>query len=166
MKFRGITTPFIILTTMTQHVTNALEMALGGPTYPVDVMPQNYTDKEGAILQGFLSVPSNSADVVTSTGSSFPAVIVLHDQSGPDTYEQQRATMMAKELGYVGFAADVYGEKHDQSESLLVITICVTSCSDTLCHLFVFVLSMAQASSLFFRPRTRMVLGEDHGRNL
>ena len=33
---------------------------------------------------------------------------------GVNFYEQQRATLMAQELGYVGFAADIYGmDKHE-----------------------------------------------------
>jgi dienelactone hydrolase len=31
-----------------------------------------------------------------------------HDSSGPDDYEKMRATML-KDLGYVGFAADIFG---------------------------------------------------------
>ena len=36
---------------------------------------------------------------------------------GVNFYEQQRATMIAQELGYVGFAADIYGmDKHEVSD--------------------------------------------------
>lgn len=65
--------------------------------------PHNYTDSEGVLLQGFLSKPSNDEQ------NQYPAVIILHDQDGPDAYEQQRATLVAQELGYIGFAADIYG---------------------------------------------------------
>jgi dienelactone hydrolase len=77
--------------------------AIGGPSYPINVEPHNYTDSEGVLLQGFLSKPSNDEQ------NQYPAVIILHDQDGPDAYEQQRATLVAQELGYIGFAADIYG---------------------------------------------------------
>lgn len=38
-----------------------------------------------------------------------PAVIVFHDWNGIDDYERGRADMLA-ELGYVAFAADIYGK--------------------------------------------------------
>lgn len=72
--------------------------------YTIDVVAQNYTDSDGVLLQGFLSTPpSNDEEKL------IPAVVILHDSSGPDTFEKQRATMIAKELGYVGFAADIFG---------------------------------------------------------
>lgn len=76
--------------------------ATGGPSYPINVKPHNYSDVDGVLLQGFLSKPTNEQE-------QYPAVIILHDQDGPNDYEQQRATLIAQELGYVGFAADVYG---------------------------------------------------------
>jgi len=103
MKFLAVIAP--VLFSIVRHwipAVAALE-APGGPLYPVDVVAQNYTDDEGVLLQGFLSLPS------TATQVALPVVVVLHDSSGPDTYEQQRATMVARELGYIGFAADVYG---------------------------------------------------------
>jgi dienelactone hydrolase len=38
-----------------------------------------------------------------------PAVMVVHDWNGLDAYEEGRARQLA-ELGYVGFAADIYGK--------------------------------------------------------
>lgn len=76
-------------------------VATGGPSYPIDVKPHNYSDGN-ILLQGFLSKPAHQQE-------QYPAVIVLHDQDGPNEYEQQRATLIAQKLGYVGFAADVYG---------------------------------------------------------
>lgn len=86
------------------HVTIAYP---GGPSYPINVEKHNYIDAEGVLLQGFLS----NTNPITDDGSQkqYPAVIVLHDQDGPNEYEQQRATLIAQELGYVGFAADIYG---------------------------------------------------------
>jgi len=40
--------------------------------------------------------------------SPCPAVIIIHDWDGMNEYEMERASMIA-DLGYVGFAADVYG---------------------------------------------------------
>ena len=77
--------------------------------YPISVVAQNYTDSaDGVLLQGFLSTPNN-----TGATGPFPAVVILHDSSGADTYEQQRATMIANELGYVAFAADIFGVETD-----------------------------------------------------
>eukprot|EP00592_Proboscia_alata_P014804 CAMPEP_0194397656 /NCGR_PEP_ID=MMETSP0174-20130528/125665_1 /TAXON_ID=216777 /ORGANISM="Proboscia alata, Strain PI-D3" /LENGTH=971 /DNA_ID=CAMNT_0039193857 /DNA_START=24 /DNA_END=2940 /DNA_ORIENTATION=- len=64
-----------------------------------NVAPFDYMN-EGDKLQGFLSVP----DVTPA-----PVVIILPDWDGVNLYEKQRATMIAKELGYVAFAADIYG---------------------------------------------------------
>jgi dienelactone hydrolase len=94
-----------ILTSILLKCTTALT-ASGGPSYPINVEPHNYTDSEGVLLQGFLSRPS---DENTEQASKLPAVIVVHDRDGPDTYEQQRATLLADELGYVGFVADIFG---------------------------------------------------------
>mmetsp|Transcript_28532 Transcript_28532/g.60802 ORF Transcript_28532/g.60802 Transcript_28532/m.60802 type:complete len:673 (+) Transcript_28532:59-2077(+) len=117
MKYLIIST--ILSTLLQQTAANAAAAVLapaGGPDTPIDVVPKNYTDAEGILLQGFLSLPNhNDGDAeVVSGGSSdekkkLPAVIVIHDQSGPDTYEQQRATILARDFGYVGFAADIYG---------------------------------------------------------
>ena len=74
--------------------------------YTIDVVAQNYTDKEGVLLQGFLSLPK---DYSGNSISNVPAVVILHDSDGPDAYEQQRATMIANDLGYAGFAADIFG---------------------------------------------------------
>ena len=38
-----------------------------------------------------------------------PGVMIVHDWNGLDDYEKLRARMLA-ELGYVGFAADIYGK--------------------------------------------------------
>lgn len=44
-----------------------------------------------------------------SRTSRLPVVLVVHDWNGFDEYEQRRAKMLA-DLGYVGFAVDVYGK--------------------------------------------------------
>jgi dienelactone hydrolase len=80
-----------------------LSLVAAEPPQP-DVIAVNYTD-DGFQLQGYLSLPA-----VTPA----PAVVIIPDWDGVNFYEQQRATMIAKELGYVGFAADIYGaDKHE-----------------------------------------------------
>lgn len=95
-----------ILSILLVHITIAHP---GGPSYPIDVEKHNYTDAEGVLLQGFLSNTNNHPVDDQNQTQIYPAVIVLHDQDGPNEYEQQRATLVARELGYVGFAADIYG---------------------------------------------------------
>ncbi|MDX2064282.1 MAG: dienelactone hydrolase family protein [Fimbriimonadaceae bacterium] len=55
-----------------------------------------------AVLEGYVAYD----DAITTPR---PAVMVVHDWDGPNDYEQRRARMLA-ELGYVGFAADIYGK--------------------------------------------------------
>jgi len=43
---------------------------------------------------------SNSSSALSVSGS---------DWDGTNFYEQQRATLIAEDLGYIGFAADIYG---------------------------------------------------------
>jgi cephalosporin-C deacetylase-like acetyl esterase len=84
-------------------LAGCLSLGAAEPPQP-DVTSVNYTD-DGFQLQGYLSLP----DVTPA-----PAVVILPDWDGVNFYEQQRATMIAKELGYVGFAADIYGaDKHE-----------------------------------------------------
>jgi len=107
MKYLTIST---ILTTILQSPSTTAAFsptAFGGPDSPIDVTPQNYTDAEGVLLQGFLSLPPDINS--NSDTAPLPAVIILHDASGPDTYEQQRATILAHSYGYVGFVADIFG---------------------------------------------------------
>mmetsp|Transcript_4621 Transcript_4621/g.12985 ORF Transcript_4621/g.12985 Transcript_4621/m.12985 type:complete len:637 (-) Transcript_4621:514-2424(-) len=65
-----------------------------------------YSDPvDGTQLNGFVSLPSSMEE-----GETFPAVVIVHDADGIDDYEKTRAQMLA-DLGYVGFAADIYGPK-------------------------------------------------------
>ena len=88
----------------------ALGLSLAAPlSEPVEpkVTPMNYTD-DGFLLQGFLAIPD-----VTPAG----ALIILPDWDGVNSYEQKRATLVAEDLGYVGFAADIYGiDKHEVTD--------------------------------------------------
>ena len=56
---------------------------------------------DGVSLEGYLAVDA------AATGPR-PAVLVLHDWTGPQEYTLLRAQMIAR-LGYVAFAADLYG---------------------------------------------------------
>ncbi|WP_232323480.1 dienelactone hydrolase family protein [Catenuloplanes japonicus] len=58
-------------------------------------------DHDGVALEGFLTVDA-------AVSGPRPAVLVLHDWTGPQEYTRLRAHMIAR-LGYVAFAADLYG---------------------------------------------------------
>jgi len=59
--------------------------------------------KDGdTVLEGFLAYDD------AKTGAR-PGVLVIHDWTGLQDYTKRRATMLA-ELGYVAFAADIYGK--------------------------------------------------------
>jgi dienelactone hydrolase len=100
-----------ILLTLALLVTSLGGVAAGMSSEAMidpNVSPLNYTDG-GFLLQGFLAVPE--------TANPLPAVVIIPDWDGVNFYEQQRATMIAQELGYVGFAADIYGmDKHEVSD--------------------------------------------------
>jgi dienelactone hydrolase len=55
---------------------------------------------DGVTCRGYLARPDD--------GRSHPAVLVLHDWLGVGDYVRMRAEMLAR-LGYVAFAADLYG---------------------------------------------------------
>ena len=93
---------------------------------PISVDPRNYTDAEGTLLQGYLALPKHlkfehAGDHAHEIGAHqgedhahfewppSPAVIFIHDADGANEYEQQRATIVARDQGYVGFAADIFG---------------------------------------------------------
>lgn len=83
--------------------TMSLAAAADSNAVQPKVSPMNYTDAQ-FLLQGFLAIPKSTPA---------PAVVILPDWDGVNFYEQQRATMLAEDLGYVGFAADIYGaDKH------------------------------------------------------
>mmetsp|Transcript_85 Transcript_85/g.112 ORF Transcript_85/g.112 Transcript_85/m.112 type:complete len:536 (-) Transcript_85:146-1753(-) len=75
--------------------------------YPDPVQPFEavaYTDDiDGASLEGYLSEPKG-----LTKNDKLPAVVVLPDWDGTNKYEQTRVQMLA-DLGYVAFAADIYG---------------------------------------------------------
>lgn len=59
---------------------------------------------DGGTCQGYLSYKSASC---TATNKC-PAVVVIQDWTGMDSYEKERANMLAG-MDYVAFAADIYG---------------------------------------------------------
>ena len=67
------------------------------------VKTQTITYKDGsAELEGFLAYNDTKS-------SLSPGVLVIHDWTGLQDYAKSRATQLA-ELGYVAFAADIYGK--------------------------------------------------------
>ena len=83
---------------------------MGGPDYPINGVDAMYVDVEGTSLLGYLSLPAKKPVNATAANVKIPAVIVIHGQDGISLYEKQRASILSSsDLGYVGFAADVYG---------------------------------------------------------
>jgi dienelactone hydrolase len=54
-------------------------------------------------LHGYLARPAGKS-------GKTPGVLILHQWTGLSDYEKGRADQIAKELGYVALAADIYGE--------------------------------------------------------
>jgi dienelactone hydrolase len=71
------------------------------PSSPGRSVSYKHGDAE---LEGFLALPKNF-DAAKKT----PAVLVVHDWTGLQDYAKSRASQLA-DLGYVAFAADVYGK--------------------------------------------------------
>lgn len=68
----------------------------------------DYTDEQGALLEGYLVYDD-------AMSKPQPGVVVIHDWRGLTDTTRHRADMLAN-LGYVAFAADVYGKGvHPQS---------------------------------------------------
>jgi dienelactone hydrolase len=68
----------------------------------------DYTDETGAPLEGYVVYDDAKGDAsVKSDGR--PGVIIVHDWRGLTDYTKKRADMVA-ELGYIAFAADIYGK--------------------------------------------------------
>jgi dienelactone hydrolase len=68
------------------------------------VMAVEYNDTDGTQLKGWLAMPNS--EMFASPG---PAVVILPDWDGVNDYEKERAVALAR-LGYVAFAADIYGK--------------------------------------------------------
>lgn len=72
------------------------------PPAMIDVMPVHYVDVDGAELRGYLAVPGDE------WVRPLPAAIIVPDWDGVNTYEKQRATLLA-EQGYYAMAIDIFG---------------------------------------------------------
>eukprot|EP00401_Gymnodinium_catenatum_P063852 CAMPEP_0117575250 /NCGR_PEP_ID=MMETSP0784-20121206/62099_1 /TAXON_ID=39447 /ORGANISM="" /LENGTH=640 /DNA_ID=CAMNT_0005374293 /DNA_START=1 /DNA_END=1923 /DNA_ORIENTATION=- len=59
---------------------------------------------DGVLCSGFMTYN----DEKCSSGNKCPAVMIVHDWNGMNEYEMARACMIA-DMGYVAFAADIYG---------------------------------------------------------
>lgn len=82
--------------------TLAIALALAAPSF-AKVKTELITYKDGsAELEGFLAYD----DAVKAPR---PGVLVVHDWTGLQEYTKTRTTQLA-ELGYVAFAADIYGK--------------------------------------------------------
>src|SRR5580698_9524716 len=62
----------------------------------------DYTDEKGSALQGYTVYDD-------AISGKRPGVIVVHDWRGLTDYTKMRSEMLAK-LGYIAFAADIYGK--------------------------------------------------------
>lgn len=70
----------------------------------------DYADEKGAALQGYVVYDD-------ATSEKRPGIVVVHDWRGLSDYTRMRSDMLAK-LGYIAFAADVYGKGvHPQNVS-------------------------------------------------
>ena len=73
------------------------------PVVSAGVVEKTVTYKQGdTVLEGYLAAPDHVTGKV-------PAVLVAHEWMGLSDYEKSRARQLA-ELGYVAFAADIYGQ--------------------------------------------------------
>ncbi len=70
-----------------------------------------FTYFDGAVeLEGYLALPDSlNAARQDLTTSRLPVVLVAHAWAGQDDFARARAHMLA-ELGYIGFAIDIYGK--------------------------------------------------------
>ncbi|KHJ82271.1 hypothetical protein OESDEN_18037 [Oesophagostomum dentatum] len=75
------------------------------PSSPYQEKFVQYGAENGTVMEGFLVYPKS----VGQRPNSAPAVIVFHAFTGRTEFDNQKARDLAK-LGYVAFAADVYGK--------------------------------------------------------
>lgn len=89
---------------------------LGSPAGISAVVDQIVEYKDGeTVLEGYLAYDDTLLE-------KRPAVIVVHEWKGLNDYAKSRARQLA-ELGYIGFAADIYGkgkraETHEEAAKL------------------------------------------------
>src|SRR4051812_48658381 len=83
-------------------LTVVLTLAVGA-TASAAIKTEVIEYKDGdTVLEGFLAYDDAKA-------GPRPGVLVIHDWTGLQDYTKRRAKMLA-ELGYVAFAADIYGK--------------------------------------------------------
>ncbi|MCX7719297.1 MAG: dienelactone hydrolase family protein [Candidatus Sumerlaeaceae bacterium] len=82
-------------------VSMAIALTATGALAAVQVEPVEYA-AGGTKLKGYVAVD-------TATTGKRPAVLVVHEWWGCNDYAKKRAAMLA-ELGYVGFALDMFGD--------------------------------------------------------
>lgn len=81
----------------------ALSLLFAGEAAFAKVVTRTVEYKEGnTVLEGFLAEPANFK-------GKAPGVLVVHEWKGLGPYAKKRAEQLA-ELGYVAFAADIYGK--------------------------------------------------------
>jgi dienelactone hydrolase len=69
-----------------------------------ELSPVDYIDAvDSTALRGYLAIPPSASTIPPGI------IIILPDWDGVNSYEKERATMVAHELGYAAFAADIYG---------------------------------------------------------
>ncbi len=84
-------------------ITSALALGLFAALGSAAIVTKKVEYKQGdTVLEGFLAYDDSK------TGPR-PGVLIIHDWDGITGYEETRAKMLA-EMGYVAFAADIYGK--------------------------------------------------------
>ncbi|KAL3907084.1 MAG: hypothetical protein SGILL_009013 [Bacillariaceae sp.] len=81
------------------------------PEEEIMLIAVNYTGVDGTPLTGHLALPGPFWE------RPLPAVVVYPDWDGANSYEKERASMLAQE-GYVAFAADIYGSDKQTVEEI------------------------------------------------
>lgn len=99
----------LILLTERRKNTVMIRLALLGTLFAfaaisaAEIKTERVEYKDGdTVLEGYIAYDTNIK-------GPRPGVVIVHDWNGTDEYEERRARMLA-ELGYVGFAADIYGK--------------------------------------------------------
>ncbi len=85
------------------HLAIAIGLLASGATARAEIVTKTIEYKQGdTVLEGFLAYDSAGP-------ARKPGVLVFHQWMGPTNHERTRAQRLAQ-LGYVAFAADVYGK--------------------------------------------------------
>ncbi len=84
-------------------VLAGLFLGLPSPSRGADTKALNYRSGE-AELEGYLALPADLKE-----GEKRPGVLLVHDWTGLQDYARRRTEQLA-DLGYVAFAADIYGK--------------------------------------------------------